>query len=177
MEEIWKDISGYNGIYQVSNLGRIRSYTRKVIYPSGMPHTYRGKIIEPERARTGYLRVSLSKNSVEKKYFVHRLVAGAFLDNPDNLPQVNHKDENPGNNNVENLEWCSVSYNINYGTRNAKLSKRSRVVKQIDSSGHIVAVYKSVMDLSQKTGFDFSAIYGCCRGSRKTYKGFRWEYV
>ena len=110
MEE-WKSIPGYEGIYEVSNLGRVRSvercdrFNRKIV----------SKILKPNYV-SGYLRVGMYKNKTFKYYLIHRLVAQAFLPNPDNLPQVNHKDEDKSNNRVDNLEWCDRSYNMNYGT-------------------------------------------------------------
>lgn len=177
MEEIWKDIKGYEGVYQVSSFGNVRSYTRRVLYPSGRPHTYTGKLVKQEKTKDGYRRVQLSKDSVDKKFSVHRLVAETSIENPNNFPQVNHKDENRENNRLENLEWCSASYNINYGTRNAKISSRAKMVKQIDKNGHIVAVYSSAMVASKSIGCDLSFLYKCCRGEVKTCSGYRWEYV
>ena len=110
MEE-WKSIPGYEGLYEVSNLGRVRSvercdrFNRKIV----------SKILKPNYV-SGYLRVGMYKNKTFKYYLIHRLVAQAFLPNPDNLPQVNHKDEDKSNNRVDNLEWCDRSYNMNYGT-------------------------------------------------------------
>ena len=112
-EEIWKDILGYEGLYQVSSFGRVRSLDK---YDS-MNRFYEGRILKLFADRLGYLSVVLYSNSKRKHYLVHRLVAEAFIHNPDNLPQVNHKDENPSNDNVENLEWCDGKYNVNYGTR------------------------------------------------------------
>ena len=114
MKEMWKDIPGYEGLYQVSNLGEVR----------GLKHKGSNKVKTLKQAtnKRGYKRVNLSKNGKKKNYLVHRLVAMTFIPNPDNLPQVNHKDENPSNNNVNNLEWCTSKYNINYGTRNERTS-------------------------------------------------------
>ena len=117
MQEIWKDIEGYEGCYQVSNLGRVKSLDRNV---KGNKSNYirTGKILSPKTHRNGYLVVGLCTDRKIKMYYIHRLVAQAFLPNLDRLPQVNHKDENKTNNNVENLEWCSAEYNTNYGTAN-----------------------------------------------------------
>ena len=117
MQEIWKDIDGFGGCYQVSNLGRVKSLDRNV---KGNKSNYIriGKILSPKTHRNGYLCVVLCKDRIGKMYYIHRLVAQAFIPNPDRLPQVNHKDENKTNNNVENLEWCSAEYNTNYGTAN-----------------------------------------------------------
>ena len=115
--EIWKDYKDYEGLYQASNLGRMRSLDRWVKGPNSSIRFCKGRILKPCTTKDGYLLVNLCKNGKVKSFLVHRLVAEAFIDNTDNLPQVNHKDENPLNNVVSNLEWCSYSYNNSYGTR------------------------------------------------------------
>lgn len=122
-EEIWKDIIGYEGLYQVSSLGRVRSLDR---YDSNN-HFLKGRILKLSANGKGYLKVALNSNGKAKTYSVHRLVLQSFIPNPDNLPQVNHKDENKTNNNVDNLEWCDNSYNLNYGTR--KIRERNTKLK------------------------------------------------
>ena len=111
IEEIWRPIEGYEGLYEVSNLGRVRSLDR-FFY-----RLHKGKVLSPTKDRYGYLTVTLNYNGKSKTIKIHRLVAQAFLPNPDNLPQVNHKDEVKSNNCVDNLEWCSAKYNVNFGTR------------------------------------------------------------
>lgn len=121
MEEIWKDIKGYEGYYQVSNLGRIRSldrYIATVGNPSGQ-RLIRGKILRPSKrvmsnGKDGYYSVTLYKRGVDTLFNVHRLVAETFIPNPNNLPCVNHKDENKHNNMADNLEWCTIGYNNKY---------------------------------------------------------------
>lgn len=120
MKEIWKDIEGYEGKYQVSNLGRIKSLERK----NSRGNQIREKILKLIYDKDGYLLVNLYKNSKKKTYKVHRLVALAHIPNPNNYPQVNHKDENPSNNHISNLEWCTNKYNCNYGTKKERLSKK-----------------------------------------------------
>ena len=105
MTEIWKNIEGYAGKYQVSNLRRVKSMIGQE------------KVLHPKKHRNGHLQIGLHKDKKRKTMYIHRLVAQAFIPNPDNLPCVNHKDENPNNNNVDNLEWCTQKYNCNYGTR------------------------------------------------------------
>lgn len=114
-KEIWKDIPGYEGLYKVSNLGNVKSLKRNGI---------KGIILKGEKDEFDYKRVTLCKKNKTKKYKVHRLVAQAFIPNPNNLPQINHKDENSKNNNVENLEWCTAKYNSNYGNHNEKIRQR-----------------------------------------------------
>lgn len=119
-EEIWKDIKGYEGIYQVSNLGRVKSLPR--FHKTKNGYYSKVKILTPIKNDRGYLLVGLSKEWKKQKIFVHRLVAEAFIPNPNNLPQVNHINEFEKDNNcVENLEWCSCKYNCNYGTRNSRI--------------------------------------------------------
>ena len=108
----WKDIPGYEGLYQVSNIGEIKSLNYK--------QTHKPHLLSQAKDRDGYFRVVLVKDKQRKNKLVHRLVAEAFIPNPNNLPQVNHKDEQAGNNIVTNLEWCTAKYNVNYGTRNKR---------------------------------------------------------
>lgn len=115
MEEKWLPVVGFEGSYEVSTEGRVRSITRMVKGKNGTQHYREGQILKPQTGTT-YQQVYLPVDGKQKWFYVHRLVAEAFIPNPENLPQVNHKDENPQNNKVENLEWCTQQYNINYGT-------------------------------------------------------------
>lgn len=112
--EEWKDIKGYEGIYQISNMGRVKSLSNGKYKKE--------KIRKYRKDKDGYLQLNLHKNNVMTTFKVHRLVAEAFIPNPHNLPQVNHKDEDKTNNRVDNLEWCTVEYNNNYGTRNKRIA-------------------------------------------------------
>ena len=126
MKEIWRDIKNLENYYQISNLGRVRSITRKAKTKilNNNYRTIEGQLISPAKTRDGYLKVTLSKNHKRYYFRVHRLVAEAFIDNPNNYPVVNHKDENKLNNRVDNLEWCTNKYNCNYGTRNKRISNK-----------------------------------------------------
>lgn len=176
MKEIWKDVVGYEGLYQVSNLGRVKSlnYNR----------TGKEKIMKPISHKYGYLKVNLRKNNSEKKFLIHRLVAQAFLPNPNNLPQVNHKDENPSNNIVTNLEYCDAKYNSNYGTRNEKLSINltnrkdlSKVVLQIDKNTNVIInIFPSIREAERQTGCSNKNIQRCCKGKSKSAYGYKWSY-
>jgi len=115
-KEIWKDIEGYEKVYQISNFGRVKSLARR----SKGNHFLKEKYLKTYLDKDFYEKISLYKKGKVKHYFVHRLVAQAFIPNPDNLPQVNHKDENKLKNEAINLEWCTAEYNTNYGTRNAR---------------------------------------------------------
>jgi len=121
LTEEWKDIEGYEGFYQVSNLGRVKSLARVVMRSDGKPNPVNEKILKYGIIK-GYCAVVLCKDRKKKMYKVHRLVAIAFLSNPHNLPEVNHKDENKKNNCVDNLEWCTSLYNINYGSHNERVT-------------------------------------------------------
>lgn len=118
MEEVWEDVPGFEGIYRVSNIGRVCSVDR--ILRSGKPR--KGKILRCADDGHGYIRITLTKNNESHKFMVHRLVAMAFIENPNKYPMVNHKDEDKSNNIVSNLEWCDCKYNINYGNRTRKAS-------------------------------------------------------
>ena len=165
MKEIWKDIKDYEGHYQVSNLSRVKSIKFG-----------KERILKPVTDRHGYLIVGLWKNNKQKTYKVHRLVAEAFIDNTDNLPQVNHKDENPLNNNVNNLEWCNSKYNCNFGTRIERISKRrSKTVLQYDLEGNFIREWKSTAECG-RNGFDQGHVAACCRGKLKKHKDSIWRY-
>ena len=132
MTEIWKDIVGYEGLYQVSNLGNVKRL--KGYKGRGKGYIVEEHLIKPSINSHGYQNVVLCKNGKTKTFSMHRLVAIAFLDNSDNLPEVNHKDEDKTNNCVDNLEWCDRVYNNNYGTRNKKCSdkwKLKRLQKEL----------------------------------------------
>lgn len=172
--EIWRDILGYEGLYQVSNEGRVRSLNYN--------KTKQIKIIKPFISRCGYLIVLFSMNGKRKHFQVHRLVAEAFIPNPNNYPQVNHKDENPENNRVENLEWCDCFYNINYGKRTEKARKKllnhpqkSKQIYQYTIGGELVAIWPSSKECG-RNGFFQSAVNRCCNGKIKTHKGYRWSF-
>ena len=135
-EEIWRPIVGYEGLYEVSSYGRVRSLDR---YDSNN-HFLKGRILKLCADKDGYLNVGLSSNNKVKKYKVHRLVAEVFIPNPNNLPQVNHKDENPSNNRVENLEMCDAKYNSNYGSRKDRV--RDTAIKNGSWTGLSKEEYK-----------------------------------
>ena len=177
-EEIWKAVDGYEDYYEVSSFGRVRSVDRIVTYSNGDKHFYKRKIMKSFSDKDGYLLCNLSKNSKHNAPKIHRLVAQAFISNPYNLPQVNHKDEDKSNNCVDNLEWCDGKYNINYGTRNEKVAVYfSKTVLQLDiNTGRVISEYKSARDAKRKLNIHQDSIYGCCNGKRKTAGGFKWKF-
>ena len=161
MEE-WRDIKGYEGLYQISNKGGVKSL-----------HNKKEKILKPFKSNNNYLSINLYKNNKLKTYLIHRLVAEAFLPNPDNLPVVNHKDENKLNNNVENLEWCTYYYNNKYGTRVEKVTKKIECVE----TGEIFMGYKDIIDkMFDGKGYP-SRISMCCTGKRKSAYGYHFKFV
>lgn len=170
IKEIWKDKKDYEGHYQVSNCGRVKSIKFG-----------KERIMNLITDKWGYLYVNLYKNSIKKTYYVHRLVAEAFLLNPNNYKEVNHKDECKTNNVVSNLEWCTASYNTNYGTRNKRIGKsntngkRSKPVLQYTLDGQFVKEWSSTMECG-RNGYSQGNVAACCRGELKTYKGFIWRY-
>ena len=166
MEEIWKNIDDR---YSVSNLGRVKSnYANKE------------RILKPFKDVRGYLKVDLRHEHKRKTVFVHRLVAFAFILNPDNLPEVNHKDENKENNCVDNLEFCDTKYNCNYGTRNSRKSKSCmKRVYSLDKNGVIVH-YNSVKDAGKSTGISSTTISKVLSDNypqNKTAGGKEWFYA
>ena len=192
--EVWRDVPGYEGKYQVSNTGQVRSLNYM--------HTGKTKILKQDTSKRGYKRVILSKNGKVKAYSVHRLVAIAFIPNPNNWPQVNHKDENPANNFYKNLEWCTPKYNMNYGTRNeragesmkghevteatkkkiseAKKSKNnpnSKVVLMFSKNDEFIQRFDCVADANEFLGKprNNSNIYLCTIGINKTAYGYKWK--
>ena len=174
-KEIWKDISGYEGLYQVSNLGRVKSLENR--------SNHKKEKILASHIRNQYYGVTLYKDSHYKNYTIHRLVAEAFIPNPDNLPEVNHKDENKLNNYVDNLEWCNKKYNINYGhgAVNRQIQNRERGL----SMGKKVlcvetgVIYSSIIEAYRQTGIGQKEIINVCKGKPhyKTAGGYHWKYV
>lgn len=176
MKEIWKDIKDYEGLYQVSNFGRVRSLG------NGNSNNSKVRILKCWISKKGYLSVALCKDGKHKMYKVHRLVAENFIPNPLNLPCVNHKNENKQDNRVENLEFCDVIYNNSYGTRNQRISKkntngkRSKPVLQYSQDVTLICEWVSVSEIERELGYKHSSISCCCLGKNKTSHGFIWKY-
>lgn len=167
-KEIWKDIKDYEGLYQVSNFGRIKSL-------NGYGHK---KEIILSQGKSNYYQVILSKNGIKKNRMVHRLVAEAFVSNPNNYKEVNHKDEDKYNNNSNNLEWCDRKYNCNYGTRVERVHKKQRKkINQYDKNGNFIKCWSSRKDINSELGIPSSTISGCCLGYLKTAHNYIWKYA
>lgn len=146
MIEKFKPVQGYAGIYEISNLGRVKSLSRVVERKDGNTRVTEDRIILPFLTKCGYHQIVLCKDGVRKKHLIHRLVANAFIENPDKLPIINHKDENKLNNRVDNLEWCSAYYNMRYGKMQAKLIK----INVIDSKGDVVDLVEGIRECERK---------------------------
>lgn len=185
MKEVWKDVVGYEGLYEVSNLGNIR------VVRKGSPFYLAQKAAQ--KNNRGYFTVLLSNGcGKQRRLTIHRIVAEAFLSNPCNYPQVNHKDENKTNNCVDNLEWCSRSYNVRYSmerhperavprehknnsVRNGK--KTSLRVQQLTLNGEVIKEWPNSRTVFRETGMSDWSISQCCRGIWKTAYGFKWQYA
>lgn len=179
-KEYWKDIDGYEGIYQVSNLGRVRSLNR-YIDNRGTQQLIKGKIYIGNNNGNGYLYINLCKSGKITRKATHRLVAEAFIDNPNNLPQVNHKDENKQNNCVDNLEWCDAKFNANYGTRNKRMKnniikKYSKKVIQYDLDGNFIREFNSIEDTAKHFNVTSQSINRCCKGKLKRCKNYIFKF-
>lgn len=199
MEEIWKDIEGYEGLYQVSDLGNVRSLK----FSGGN----KVKLLK-QNTNQGYKQVTLCKNGKMKTCKVHRLVAMAFISNPNNYKEVNHKDENPSNNDVSNLEWCTSEYNNNYGTRTKRASESKRgkhcseetkkkisktkkgkykgkdspnakPILMYDKEGNFIKRFECIHDANEYLGKGryCSNITMCLTGRRKTAYGYVFKYA
>lgn len=178
MQEIWKDIKDYEGLYQVSNLGRIKSLERKVKNTKSSYRIIKEKILSCGKSSNGYCYIILCKKQNRKPFRIHRLVAEAFIPNPNNYLEVNHKDENKLNNKADNLEWCNHKYNINYGNlikKNAK--KHKKKVMQYTKNNVFIKEYSSLKEASNKIGINSSSIIRCCKGKQKTCGGYIWRYM
>ena len=173
--EVWENIKGYEGLYQVSNMGRVKSLERTVTQKNGRKYSVKERILKPRATPSGYLLVSLCNGSGKVKTFkVHRLVCEAFHENPKNKPCVNHIDENKTNNVASNLEWCTVAENINHGTRTARTSKP---VGQYTRDGNLIKVWQSIHEVGRQLGFDNGTISKAARSKRKTAYGYVWKYI
>jgi hypothetical protein len=177
--EVWKDIKGYEGLYQVSNMGRLKSLERTVAGKNGSERTIRERILKPSTNEYGYLRVCLCDSRGKRKFLsVHRLVCEAFHENPKNKPEVNHINENKSDNRACNLEWVSRKENCNHGTRTARSAKaRSKPVGQFTIDGKLIKVWQSTIEIERQLGVSQGHISDVARGKLKTAYGYVWKYI
>jgi hypothetical protein len=165
--EVWKDIPEYKRLYQVSNWGRVKSLNYN--------NTGKEGILKPCKNKYGYMKVGLYKNGVGKTHNIHRLVALAFIPNDYNLPCINHKDENKQNNKVENLEWCTVKQNTNYGTSIERASEAKKIpIIQYTLDGEFIRIWDSITQAEQE--LNLSHISDCCKNKRNKCGGYIWRY-
>ncbi|MDF2881531.1 MAG: hypothetical protein K0R54_2088 [Clostridiaceae bacterium] len=189
-QEIWRDIEGYEGLYKISDLGRVYSFTKNLIR-------------KPFIMNNGYKAITLSKNDKVKRFLVHRLVAKAFIPNPNNYPCINHKDECKANNFVDNLEWCTHKYNMNYNNLHERITNNidyknrkpidyskeifkinaektrkrlSKKVHQYDLNMNLIKTWNSTKECG-RNGFNQSCVWHCCHGLYEQYKGYIWKYA
>ena len=166
MEEIWKDVVGYEGLYQVSNLGKIRSTRCE---------------LRQQVSNRGYFTVNLYKERKQRRKTVHRIVAEAFIPNPLSHSQINHIDENKKNNSVSNLEWCSPSennlkYHQNHPGSKRRGKRKGKKVLQISLNGNVVREWDNARQVFIETGMSDWSVSQCCRGVWKTAYGYKWQY-
>lgn len=181
--EIWKPVVGYQGLYEVSNKGRVRSMNRVTKGRWGT-QSFRGTILKAANRTKGsknspfyYQGVNLHKDGKSKNMNVHRLVAEAFIPNPHNYPIVNHIDENPSNNDVDNLEWCTQKHNQNHGTLPERRRQlRHKKVNQYSLDGKFIKQFQSVIEASEATGLIRTSITNACKGHARTAGGCLWRY-
>lgn len=178
MKEIWKDIKNYEGLYQVSNLGNVK----RIKFINNKVQKQKEYLLKP--LKNVYLQVALSKNGKVKRKNIHRLVAEAFIPNSNNYNCVNHKDENKHNNNIDNLEWCTHKYNMNYGTIKNKISqshkkenyKKRKCVIQYDRDMNFIKEYNGICVAEKETKINRSLIIRCCKNKSKTAGNYIWKY-
>lgn len=179
MTEVWKPIEGYEGIYEVSSFGRVRSLGRTTnnrFYPP--------KVMKQQISKGGYLRMQLCRDNVRVIHLLHRLVARAFVDGYFEGAEVNHKDENKLNNRADNLEWCTGSYNTRYNNLQERRynnggGRRKRPVNQYTLDGKYIRTFASIAEAQKETGAPQKHITAVCRGypKSKSAKGYRWKYA
>lgn len=185
MCEIWKSILGYENYYEVSNLGNVRSKYRQYVDSLGKNRIVKSKLLTKQLMITGYYKVDLKVNYINKIMTIHRLVAIAFIPNPDNKPTVNHIDGNKINNHITNLEWATFSENNKHALDNGlrkspcklgKLNHNSKPVYQYSKTNIFICEYSNAREANKITGIDYRHISSCCLNKRKTTGGYIWKY-
>lgn len=179
MKEIWRDVVGYEGLYMVSNFGRVKSLSRKAYN-----HFTKERIMTPVLTKKGYLQVRLHNGKTARGFKIHRLVAKAFINNSENKSQVNHIDGNKLNNCVYNLEWCTPKQNMKHAAENKLLRDVSgnnnpncKPINQYDLQGKFIKRWSSMCDITKDLGINRHSIRECCVGKLKTSHGYIWKYA
>ena len=188
--ELWRDIKfvnngkeyDYTGIYQISSRGRVK----QLAYTDAKGNKRKEKIMKNKKDKHGYEFIALTKNYKRNYFSIHRLVALCFIPNPNNLPQVNHIDENKLNNTIGNLEWCTSKYNINYGNHNARVVATNKANGTYDKIADKCSIpvycitnntiYKSSCEAARQLNLNQSSITKCLKGKRKSTKGYQFKY-
>jgi len=172
IKEVWSDIDGYEGLYQISNYGRVKSLKRKTYRENRYGHTFLNhneKILKNNTRKDGYVNTTLYKDGKAKSYAIHRLVAQHFVINPNNYKEINHKDENKTNNFAGNLEWCTRTYNNRYS--------KSKKVNQYDLKGNYIKTWDSIKEAAEANNAILGNISNCCKEKAKKTAGYIWRYA
>jgi len=188
-KDTWMTIDGFP-FYEVSNEGRIRSIQHSITRKNGAPFTVRAKELRGSDNGKGYLRVYLYRDGIKKREYIHRLVAGAFIDNPNNAPFINHKDNNPMNNSAENLEWCTHEENMAWMRKQGRDKRtekwlkslhesQERFLKPVTAISILTGEAKSFISVNATKSYGFcpSCVSQCCRGIRDSHSGYYWKYA
>lgn len=174
LNEEFRDIKDFEGVYQISNYGRVKSIKRKYYTPRGIRTSNKKIIMKQATNNNGYLFVYLYNLKPKKKY-IHRLVAETFINNPNNYPYINHINNIPQNNNVDNLEWCTQKMNIRHASLTSKkFNKRKKRVSQYSLDGKLLGSYESISKAAKINNLSVGNISLCCNGKRKSYKEYIW---
>jgi hypothetical protein len=184
-EEVWEDIKGYEGLYRISSFGRIYSCDKEVGCKGGHKTIKKGRVLSPTKNNTYFTLTLVNGKGKRKQMSIHRIVATTFIPNPQNKPQVNHKNGDKHDNRLCNLEWCTYKENIEHAFRTGlrvihnkgkNNGHRSKKVKQIDSNGNVVKIWPSTRE-AERFGYDSSIISGVCHGRYSHHKGYTWQYL
>jgi len=179
MKEEWKPIKRYETLYEISSFGRVKSKDRFTRNGTSGGYIRKGKILKLGSNPAGYAIIGLHKNNKQKFFPVHRLVAQAFIPNPENKPQINHIDGNKRNNNICNLEWATRSENMKHAVKTGLLImnlKKPKQIEQLNINGNLIKTWKSCSEIVKELKVDDTHIYNCCTGKREKAYGYKWRY-